>query len=122
MGMKRWAWIAGVVWVCTTGSGALANPADWLLIGYSALGDADRRVVQQELALAGVYTGAVDGGVDGAIAQALAETPAFLERHTDDGITVPLDTAEDGARFVRELAAQEWSGFLYGTASENAVH
>lgn len=115
--------IAGVMAVAMAWSApVLASPSDWLRLGYQALDEEGRKTVQEEMRLTGLYDGQVDGIYGEETAKALEAVPLFLRTETVDKIEVPLDTPEDGVRFVREIAQRAWSGFLYEGAAENPSH
>lgn len=111
--------VAGAVWAAVPGV-AQASPEGWLATAFRALPLADRVKVQEAVARLEIYAGPLDGVPSAETDKALAELPARITAVTADGVSVVLESPEDGVRFLRELAQGAWDPFLFEGWSENA--
>jgi peptidoglycan hydrolase-like protein with peptidoglycan-binding domain len=86
---------------------------------FNSLSEADRRVVQKEAKITGVYSGAVDGKFGPGTDLAIRALPKWIRENTSGRIIVEADTPVKLKKFLTEVARLEWSAWLYGEGGEN---
>ena len=86
----------------------------WLAAAFESLSDSHRRVVQEELDLAGLYTGGVDGRFGAGTEQALLKSVDFLAWNSNGHLRIPLASPADADRYLADLSQRVHSLWLYG--------
>ena len=90
----------------------------WLGTAFGALSDTDRRTVQEELSLAGLYSGRIDGQGGARTRSALLASLAFLHDNSYGRVTIPLTGPADAEAYLQALSHRAHSGYLYGEGEE----
>lgn len=97
---------------------ALHAGGDALQAAFEALSPAGRRAAQDQLAMAGFYTGGIDGAYGPGTRKALVQAAAFIEQNTYGRTRFDLGSAKGAGTYVRALASGNLGKYLWGEGDE----
>jgi hypothetical protein len=97
---------------------ASAQSADMLKEEFNGLSDFERRNVQVELQIAGLYTSSIDGGWGPGTQRALLSAPGFIHDQSYGRVSVPFSTRTEVQTFMKQIAKGEYSQWFYGEGEE----
>lgn len=92
-----------------------ADPFEW---AFKQLSENERRNLQVELQMAGLYTANVDGKWGPSTRNAIVNTPNYLKNASGGTMTVQLETYGDVTNLLRDIAQGNLSYLLYREGSE----
>lgn len=101
-----------------TAAPAMAQDADPFEWAFSQLTEMERRNVQVELQMAGLYTANVDGDWGPSTRRAIVNAPNYINAQSGDDTTVVLETYGDVTTLLKEIAQGQWSHLLYRESNE----
>lgn len=87
-----------------------ADPFQW---AFEQLSLNEKRNLQVELQMAGLYTANVDGAWGPSTRRAIVGTPMYLKRASGGEIEIQLETFGDVETMIRDVASGKWSYLLY---------
>lgn len=85
---------------------------------FDRLSAFERRNLQVELQMAGLYAASVDGSYGPSTRRAIVSAPNFLRDNSQGRVRVELVTLGDLETFLRDIATGEYSKWLYGEGDE----
>lgn len=85
---------------------------------FNRLSSSERKMIQSEAAVVGMYTSAIDGKFGRGTETAIRALPKWIREMSSGKVIVKADTPTDLERFLREVARKEWSSWIYGEGGE----
>lgn len=93
--------------------------SDALQTAFEALTPAARRAAQEQLTMAGFYTGGIDGAYGPGTHRALVQAAAFIDQNSYGRTRFDLASAKGTKAYVRALVAGELGKYFWGEGDEN---
>ena len=97
---------------------AIARDIPPLRAAFETLAPSARRSVQDELAIAGFYEGAIDGRYGPRTERGLIAAAAHLSENSGGRVRVDVTSARGSRAYVADLAAGRHAKWLYGEGDE----
>lgn len=104
--------------MAATGPALAQQKLDYLRYAFEQLTYFERRSLQVELQMAGLYQATVDGAYGPSTRRAIVSAPNFIRDNSQGRVTIAVETVSDLENFLRQIAMGEYSRWLYGEGNE----
>lgn len=117
--IMRRVFLTSIFGLAITARTAFAQ-ADPLAGSFAALSETQRRSAQDQMAMAGLYDGAVDGAFGPKTRASLVNTAVFIRDNSYGKVVFDLAKPAHASRFLNALSKGELGKYLWGEGDESA--